>query len=241
MSFFDRFDEDKLLSQVLPRLNYALESWLNGMAADEVSLMNQITSEFNSKRARTCDIGISESYSVSSELFELHRRGTNQVDKFGADLAFTIETPDFTKTAFFQFKIAKNNIARVETKQIDDAKIISEVYERSFVFTVDRNSGKIRITPVSDIAEEFVNLGSKGLDIDKWEAFSEWLLNWLRCKRGKLSDNNDRKKIENLLDNCSISSRRDRFGSYWELPEKYLPAKSWLDTSIKLKENKNLK
>jgi len=79
------------------------------------------------------------------------------------------------------------------------------------------------------------------LDIDKWEAFSEWLLNWLRCKRGKLSDNNDRKKIENLLDNCSISSRRDRFGSYWELPEKYLPAKSWLDTSIKLKENKNLK
>lgn len=236
MAFFNTFDEDKLLRQVLPRLYRALDDWLQGMAADETALMNQITSEFNPRRSRTCDIGKCGVYSVSSELFELHRRGVDQIDEYGSDVALTIEAPDFTKTAFFQFKISKNDTAQVEAKQVEAAKRMREVFERAFVFTVDRVSGRIRLTPVSDIAGDFGDQKTKGFDINDWEAFSEWLLNWFRCKRGKSTNPDEQRTIEDLLRRFSIARPRRRLDTGWELPDKYLPARSWLETSIKPKE-----
>lgn len=155
MTFFDTFDEDKLLGQVLPKMYNALAAWLQGMAADETALMNQISSEFNPQRSRKCDIGKFGVYSVSTELFELHRRGVDQVDEYGSDLALTIQAPDFTKTAFFQFKIAKDDKAQVEAKQVAAAKRLREVFDRAFVFTVDRDSKRIRLTSISDIADNF--------------------------------------------------------------------------------------
>jgi len=236
MAFFDTFDEDKLLRQVLPRLYRALDHWLQGMAADETALMNQISAEFNPPRSRKCDIGKSGEYSVSSELFELHRRGEDQVDEYGSDLALTIEAPDFTKTAFFQFKIAKDDTAHVEAKQVAAAKRIREVFERAFVFTVDRVSGRIRLTPMTEIAGDFSGQKTKGFDINDWEAFAEWLLNWFRCKRGKRTRPEEQRTIEDLLRRFSIAKPRTRLDPGWELPNKYLPARSWLKTSIKPKE-----
>lgn len=231
-AFFDTFDEDKLLSQVVPRVKHAMDSWRNGMASDETALMNQLTSEFNKKRARKCDIGKAGVYTVSSELFELHRRGLKQVDEYGSDFALTINGPDFIKTAFFQFKISKNNEAKVEAKQIQDAKIITEVFDRSFVFAVDCESGMIRLTPITEIASDFGNQKTKAFDINDWESFSEWLLNWFRCKRGKRTEFDERRKIEDLLRRFSIVTRRPRPLDDWELPKEYLPSKAWLETSI---------
>jgi hypothetical protein len=234
MRFFDAIDQDKLLRQVLPRLSAALESWQRGMAADETALMNQITSEFNSTRARRCDIGRGQVMHVSSELFELHRKGGKQVDRYGSDLALTVTTSGFTKTAFFQFKISKDGTARVERSQIEDAKVVDSVYDRAFVFTVDRDSRLIRLQSIDKLAGEFGTQDSMGFDIDKWENFSEWLLNWLRCRRGKATLDGDAQKIEELLRRFSIASRIERLPSGWELPSEYLPAQSWLETSIKL-------
>jgi len=233
MKFFDSIDQDKLLKHVLQRLLTALESWQRGMAADETALMNQITSEFNSARARRCDIGRGEVMHVSSELLELHRKGVRQVDRYGSDLALTVTTSGFTKTAFFQFKIAKDGIARVEKSQISDAKAVGSVYGRGFVFVVDRDSGLIRLESLEKIASGFNGKNSIGFDIDKWENFSEWLLSWLRCKRGMATLDGDALKIEELLRRFTIATRIERLPGGWELPSEYLPAKSWLETTIK--------
>ena len=122
MNFFDVIDEDKLLQQVTTRLKKALIAWLKGMAADETALMNQITSEFNLRYPKSCDIGKSSSVRISTEIYELHRKGINQIDQYGSDLAITVSVPGFTKTAFFQFKMAKNDKAQLEIKQLKDAK-----------------------------------------------------------------------------------------------------------------------
>lgn len=202
------------------------------MAADETALMNRITSEFNSERVRKCDIGRSDAIHVSSELFELHRRGVKQVDRYGSDLALTVTSSGFIKTAFFQFKIAKDGVARIEQKQIADAMAVKSVYERGFVFMVDPASKLIRLQPLEKLESQFQGQHSIGFDIDGGESFSEWLLNWFRCKRGKASSADDHLNIEDLLRGFSIASRIARLPKEWELPSEFLPAKSWLETKM---------
>ena len=237
MRFFESIDQDKLLKQVMPRLLDALKSWQRGMASDETALMNQITSKFNSDCARRCDIGHGQIMHVSSELFELHRKGVKQVDRYGSDLGLTVTTQGFTKTAFFQFKIAKSGIARVERQQIEDAKAVGAVSERAFVFAVDSDTGLIRLQSVDKLAAMFDSQASVGFRLAEWENFSEWLLNWLRCKCGKATLNEDSQKIEDLLRRFSIVSRIEESSMDWELPPAYLPSHSWLETTINAAES----
>ena len=82
MNFFQHFDEDKLLRHLLPLILNALNDWGRGMNADEGALMNQITSALNTNRARRCEVGLTGSYLLQTELFDLHRRGPNQTDRF---------------------------------------------------------------------------------------------------------------------------------------------------------------
>ena len=232
MNFFDTIDEDKLLNSVLPRLTKSLKAWQLGMAADETALMNQITSTFNYQRARRCEIGIDKTMYVTSELYELHRRGLAQIDRYGSDLALTVEAPGFTKTAFFQFKIAKKDIVRVEKKQIEDAKTVQAVYERGFVFAVDVDSGLMRIESIDKLAPRFSSHQSIGDDIRDWESFSDWLRSWLQCQAGKPTSTQDIPLLETLLTKFSIARKRAGHETKWEVPSGFVPAKARLKTKI---------
>lgn len=236
MRFFDTFDRDKLLRHVLPRLERALIAWQRGMATDENALMNQITSEFNQERSRKCDIGINGTYYVESELAELHRKGDNQKDRHGSDLALTVTAPDFKKTAFFQFKISSNGVARIEKGQITDAKVVKEVYERAFLFSVDRSNGLIRLESLDKLDVAFGREATKGFSIAKWKGLAQWLVDWLRCVEGKPTRADDPKPVEGLLKRFSLEPRRIAPFTKWELPPEYLPSRAWLDMSIEPKE-----
>jgi hypothetical protein len=97
VSFFQYFDKDKLLRQVLPLISDALDAWQRGMSANEEALMNQITSALNTRRARRCDVGLNGPYLLRTALFDLHRHGPSQTDRYGSDLAVTV-TSDTTPT-----------------------------------------------------------------------------------------------------------------------------------------------
>lgn len=237
-SFFDTFDEDKLLQQVLPRVFKALESWKRGMAADETALMNQVTSVFNTEKARNCEIGLNEEFHVKTDLYELHRRGDNQKDRYGSDLGITISSasnPAFTKTAFVQFKISKDGTARIENSQIADAKVLQEVYDRAFVIAVDPNRKVLRTKAVNEISTT-ASQQTTGCSLDDWEGFAEWLVNWLRCKRGVESDDSQMRSIERLLQDLSITDSELDLRGEWDLPPEYLPTKSWLRATFKPKK-----
>lgn len=235
MSFFQHFDEDKLLRHLLPPIFDALDSWQGGMNADEGSLMNQITSALNTRRARRCEVGLSGPFRLQTELFELHRRGPNQTDQFGSDLAVTVTArtnPAFVKTAFFQFKIANSAQVRIETHQLADSAKYQPVFERSFCIAVDPANHTVRVESAATVKSNFRSkVGSQSVATGKWQPFSEWILAWLRCAVGPWSSPIDQRSIEQLLRRYALRDP-ESFASDWDLGPNYYPARAWLSATF---------
>lgn len=104
---------DLVLQGILSDMVYVTNGWLNGEPKDEPAFMNRLTERLSRSR-RKCNVGVKEPIEVVAEFFPLHRKGPNQVDQYGSDLAVTInvETLDLTKTAFFQLKVSHDYLAR---------------------------------------------------------------------------------------------------------------------------------
>lgn len=241
MSFFQHFDEDKMLRHLLPPILDALNAWQRGMNADEGSLMNQVTSVLNTPRARRCEIGLTDSYLLQTELFQLHRRGPNQTDKFGSDLAVTVNaltSPSFVKSAFFQFKIAEHGRATIEARQIADAEIHCAVFDRSFCLAVDPTNRTIRVEALAGLKSRFpTDADSQTVVTDKWQPFTEWVLGWLRCKIGPWSQPTDLVSIEQLLRQYTLREP-EVLPARWEVEPNYYPAKSWLSATFRPRRNR---
>jgi hypothetical protein len=224
MSFFVLFDEDKLLQHLLPRIYVALVAWQRGMNADEGSLMNQITSSLNSRRARRCDIGLSGSFSLETQFCELHRQGPNQTDLYGSDLAVTVTapaSPTFVKTALLQFKVGERNRVKLEQRQIKDATINKAILDRSFCLAVDQKNKTIRVAPLSSLTSAFSpGNATATLTTELWTRFSEWVLAWLRCSVGPISQPSAADSIEKLLENYTIKEP-ELLAREWDLPPNF--------------------
>lgn len=236
MSFFQHFDEDKLLRHLLPILFDALTNWQSGMNADEGSLMNQITSALNARRARRCDVGLAGPFLLQTEMFDLHRRGPNQTDRFGSDLAVKVTaatSPAFVKTAFFQFKIADGKRVRIEAHQLTDAAEYPPVCERSFCLAVDPTNRTVRVESTAVLKSGFPTKGeSHAVAIAKWQHFTHWVLAWLRCAVGPWSSATDQRSIEQLLRMYAITEPQ-AFARNWDIRPDYYPAKAWLSATFK--------
>ena len=240
MSFFQHFYEDKFLRHLLPPVFDALNTWQRGMNADEGALMNQVTAALNTPRARRCEIGLADSYLLQTKLFQLHRRGPNQTDKFGSDLAVTVNaltSPSFVKSAFLQFKVAEHGRATIEARQIADAEIHGPVFDRSFCLAVDPTNRTIRVEAVSSLKSRFrANVASQTVVTDKWQPFTEWVLSWLRCKIGQWSSPTDQASIEQLLGQYALREP-ESLPARWEVEPNYYPAKSWLSATFRPQGN----
>ena len=247
---FSVLDFDKFASQVTYDMRVSIANWLRGAPTDEPALMSQISSNIFRKR-RKCDIGYGPKFEMEFKLYELHRKGKHQTDKFGSDLALTIniETPKrFQKTAFFQFKVATDDKAKIEKRQIDDAKVIQEIYDRSFIFCSDKKSGITRVNEINKVDFK-PEKDSTTLDIKKWEFFLVWLHRWLKCDLGKYSDPDAADNVENLLRSyvkfCKTFTDQEGDQVFQENDESQsvdFPislTKSWIEIKVTLVEEKN--
>jgi hypothetical protein len=230
MTPIDTFDADKLLEHVLPRIRNALENWQRGMAADEPSLMNQITSQFSTRRSRTCDVGKLGKLSIETNIYELHRKGPQSKDKFGSDLAITISTEGAQKTCFIQFKCAESDKVKLEHNQLRDASI-HHVDGRAFVLCVNRKNETIRLQLTNKLLESFPSgQDSSTFNTDTWMSFHKWLIDWLSCDVGLPSDTSSGPTIERMLRSFFINTTENPF-RMWQFPEEYAPSRAWLSVS----------
>lgn len=183
---------------------------------------------------------------MRSELAVLHRRGPGQSDRFGADLAITVDVPvtAFRKTAFFQLKRSSDLQAIFERKQFDDARELQSVWDRSWALAIDESRAVLRVRSATDVISEFTDgRGSHKVVSTDWLPITRWLWLWLSCDIGPPSRIDDPNAVEPLLEDFRMPpTQRLVFdvGRDFILPDNWLPSRSWLNMSFEMSETRPL-
>lgn len=244
MSLPDNINFDRLIAELLRDMEAATHGWASGRPKDEIALLNRITEQL-SRRRRRCDIGVAAPVEMEAEIYELHRRGVNQTDRYGADFAVTIDMPTtgFKKTALFQLKKSTDYKASLTREQLTDGCISKNVEERNFVLSVDEDRFGYRIKSVRECLDAIgAGNASKQFDTSEWEFLVAWLLKWFRCEVGKPSEPDDKDPVEPLLESYRIPSPLsdmvlENF-NHQNIPDGFGVARSWLYYTFKPKEPK---
>lgn len=226
---------DRVIADILGDMKFVANGWSHGAANDETALLNRITERLM-RRRRRCDVGVSTPMVVEADYFELHRAGTNQTDKYGADFAVTIciPTEDYKKTAFFQLKKSSGYVVTLTKEQLDDALLVPSIAPRSFVLSVDEERLGYRVKAVKDCRGEIMNdRDSKQFETEEWDFLVVWLLKWFRCTVGLPSKPEDPNPVEDLLDEFRIHPRIAGLDfDEQNIPDGFVPAKWWLSYTI---------
>jgi len=237
VSFPEDLDFDRVMLEVLGGIESAWRGWKRGGLLTEEPFMNRVIEPFNRSR-RGCDVGASAPMMMTSQLALLHRRGENQTDAFGSDLAVTVEIParEFRKTALFQLKVGDGLSVRLERDQIGQAHASQATADRSFVMVADRERPRLRVQSTRDV-EGLFHQGNETAtrDCSGWPTLGQWVSRWLSCEVGVPSRFNDRTEIEPLLERFVIE-RPAEWDDPWgrapdplEYPSNQRPAKAWLE------------
>ena len=233
-------DADRLIQFVMDEVAAAAQGWKNGDPRDEMAFMNRLTERLK-KRRRSCDVGKASPMKAETTTYALHRKGPNQTDKYGADLAVTLDVGErWRKTAIFQLKKSNGYKVSLDAEDLKAAKEDPLIAERSFVLVVDEERLGVRLKEVSKLLADF-NSGkekSKTYDANSWIYLHDWLTRWLRCELSPKSDVDDStSSVEGLLEafrkepidvdedypfEAADAGRLDR-----------VPARVWLQTKIK--------
>ncbi|WP_339183151.1 hypothetical protein [Paenibacillus sp. FSL R5-0701] len=233
----NNLDLDKILAVILKEIQNETRGWLIGRPCSEEAFLNRLT-EVLAKR-RKCDVGTTEVYKVEVEQHILHRKGKNQTDKYGSDLAVTISIPDqkFSKTALLQLKKSENYKAQLLRDQIQQASQFEPIKQRSFVMVVDELRGGIKVNSINSIEKEIpIGQTSKTFECKEWDALSKWIIKWMSCEVGAGNTSSDPMPIERLLKKQIINHEKigqleldDIYDSNeFELPENFFMTKSWI-------------
>lgn len=236
MSFPADMDFDRIMLELLGSIDVALKGWKKGGLLSEEPLMNRIVEPFNRNR-RGCDVGAATPLSMTSQVAILHRRGANQTDAFGSDLAITIDIPSraFRKTALFQLKVANGLSASIERSQINAAHAHPLVQDRSFVMVTDRERLRTRVKSTRDLINAFrPGAETATCDCSPWLSLGQWASQWLSCEVGVPSGYADPNGVEGLLERFIVEQPDEWVSPFGEtaqttdLPERWIPAKVWL-------------
>ncbi|MDU8672269.1 hypothetical protein [Paenibacillus polymyxa] len=233
---------DQILAVLLKEIQNETRKWLIGRPCSEEAFLNRLT-EVLAKR-RKCDVGTTEVYKVEVEQHILHRKGKNQTDKYGSDLAVTISIPylKFSKTALLQLKKSENYKTQLLRDQIQQASQFEPIKQRSFVMTIDEVRGGIKVNSITSIEKDIpVGQASKTFECEEWDALSEWIIKWMSCKVGAGNASSDPMPIERLLkkqiindDNMGQLELDDIYDSNeFELPENFFMTKTWIKYTFK--------
>ena len=209
---------DKAVTFSVRTAYQAMRGWLRGRPLDEVALMSRLVEKLV---YNPCPPWRSPAYFLDRRLFLLHRKGKKQVDKYGADLAVTVNIFDgrawngkagakhlFSKTALFQLKKGDNYEARLTRAQLLQAGIFTN---RSFVLYAHETAGEYRIKASTELLAEFTEPGqqSKKFDAQDWYTLSEWLVLWLTCQQGIPSDDASRIATEAQLTAQLVEAKKE--------------------------------
>lgn len=207
MAFPKDLDFDKFMITALAEIGAAVSGWLKGRPLDEVALLNRLTERLGRTR-RGCDVGVSQPVSMHAKVYLLHRKGPNQTDSYGSDLAITAYTQDlsFFKTALFQLKKSDVFSLSLEKRQLLDSLSDPRTAPRSFVLAADEARQAIRIRDAKSILSEYSGSEkTKSFNSMDWDCLTEWCWEWLSCNRGVVSNEGDPNSVESLLQNYVIS------------------------------------
>lgn len=246
MAYPHNVDVDALTYYVLNYLGGAIDAWIAGRPHDEPALLNHITGAL-ARRHRGCDVGLRSRVRVEAQVVDLHRRGENSTDRFGADLVVTLYAPGrrFAKTAFFQLKKSDQCDLTLQRHQLEDAQVDHRIAERSFVLAVDEVTQKMRIASVSTLLGEFPsNADTHSVSSFDWSAITTWLARWLACEEAPSSDLRSPGNVEGLLE--SFARDESVAGQVWtiernriyaaEYPDGYSPARVWTPIALRDEE-----
>ncbi len=211
---------DMVLSSVLGDVMAALQGWRQGIPRDETAFMNWLSGQLL-RRRKGCDVGCQLPMTMTTQMSLLHRRGLHNTDQYGSDLAITIgiHNCSYLKTCIVQLKKSRDYRAKVMLQQLMKTTASAVVAERSFVAAFDevRPCG-VRLMSAQELADEFnSHQTSKQFHTEKWLSLSEWLLGWLSCSIGPMSERNDPLSVERLLERYRVPERKDdEWTSPWQ-------------------------
>ncbi len=233
MPIHQSIDFDKVVYNALSDCNYAVQQWLKGRPHSEEALLNHLTANLV-RRRRGCDVGVLTPTYLQSEVYELHRKGPQQKDLYGADLAVTVifQQESLMKTAFFQLKRSKNYDFIAERSQIEDSLTDSRVRERSFLVAVDENRRGFRLSSTKMVLKKFNGQAeNKKFNASSWDCLSDFLWKWLSCDIGPITKFKEPDNIESLMQNFIVEGPDDftwEEGEPEDYSENLLPARSWV-------------
>lgn len=231
---------DRVLKDILSDMEHVADGWSRGRPQDETALLNRITERL-SRHRRRCDVGVETPVTVEAEFYELHRRGSKQTDRYGADFAVTIAIPaeNFMKTALFQLKKTHAYKATLAADQLDEALLLAAVGPRSFVLSVDEERLGFRVKSAQACRDEIGNAhNSKEFDTERWDFLVVWLLKWFKCEEGPPTLPDDRNPVEGLLGSFRIDDQPFDVESLrrQNVPENWVPARAWLYYNFEMHE-----
>lgn len=130
---------------------------------------------------------------VRCDIEILHRKGAKNSDRFGADLAFSLEADGFKKLAVVQTKISDNGRAKIELNQLN-AMLKSDLpTDCLFVLASERSQFDYRLkaatkVPTKPRKNSKAKNPTKTLKTEKWLPFVDWWADWLRCEVGGMTE-----------------------------------------------------
>ncbi|MBS1717340.1 MAG: hypothetical protein JSS72_06385 [Armatimonadetes bacterium] len=128
-------------------------------------------------------------------LHQLHRKGRNQKDLFGSDIAVLLFVGDkLLKFAFIQLKVAKAGKATFEKNQIVDALRSGYPPGAFFLMTIESTRFDCSVTETCNVNNAMIKKATvKQLTVKtsgaRWWSFRDWVKAWISCSIGTLHNN----------------------------------------------------
>lgn len=239
MNIDEYLDFDKVLRGTTNRLEKSIRDWKDGLVIEEAALINRLAKHFRHRRWN-CDPGISGSVRVTTVFSRLHRQGIGATDRFGSDLAVTVDIPEiqYLKTAVIQTKVSNGLEAEVQKHQIQQAISSPLTKGRAFVASFEPESEIVRIESAAHLWQSIEDVNkSRTFKCEKWSTFSDWLRNWLKCEIGEKSVQGDPNGIESALSSFAEAPLADAYVPWnatgkVQVPAEFVPPEIWVQYNL---------
>lgn len=245
-SFSQIFFQDDAVFSALNQVREATQNWIKSSLRNETVLLNEVSNALLEVTSNECRSQIYPDMNVSASRIILDRRGKNNQDLFGADLAVTLSLFDGKKlekqrTALFQLKVGKRQGVTV-TYTLDVRQIYSVGHHKHsrgrWFMAVCDNTGIWSLADERLIASHLTGLQlsqvgySNAVDrkqdlqvADSWSSFAQWTLDWLSGAQGIDSDLDDPERLEEVLSQLRQKEQeaRDSWGAGDDFESQFNP------------------
>jgi hypothetical protein len=239
-SFSQVFFQDDAVYSALNQVREATRRWINSSLHNEAILLNEVSDALLEVASKKCRSPIYLDMDVSASRTILDRKGKNNRDLFGADLAVTLslfkdEQLIKQRTALFQLKVGARQGTTVEytldVRQIYLVGHNKHSIGRWFMAVCD-NEGIWNLAAERVVAEKLTELQlskvpfsheadrKQALQVaDSWSSMAEWTLDWLSGAQGTDSDLGDPKRLEEVL--TQLRKKEQETGKSWETGDEF--------------------